>query len=271
MENCLVKKLKAVINNPNLPYIETMQQFTLDAIAASGNNSMTDAQKWALNHFFYQIGAINSGNIFTKLKAIYLPVISADLQHTLINYKNNNNDGGSFNNMSFTDKGLVSTTSGNVYYSYVWLDPLTYTSLSLVLVRKNNFGGTYSWESGGNATGGTCKIQDSCNIVLDNNTNASYVISNVPSDARASVLSLNSVSDNNLNAVYMNSGSNIVKVSSTIKTSPAFVDNINVRGQIKGKLTQGSPTRVSIVGNGLTDNEAKVLLEAVMELESAFV
>ena len=52
---CLVKTYNVVVNNPDLPILETMQQFTLNAIAASGNLSMTDEQKWALNRFFYKI------------------------------------------------------------------------------------------------------------------------------------------------------------------------------------------------------------------------
>ena len=32
-----------------------MQQYTLDDIAASGNNSVTDNQKWALNELFYAL------------------------------------------------------------------------------------------------------------------------------------------------------------------------------------------------------------------------
>ena len=50
MENCLVTKLKAVVNNPNLPVLKTdIDDFTKAAILASGNDSMTEAQKWGLD------------------------------------------------------------------------------------------------------------------------------------------------------------------------------------------------------------------------------
>lgn len=76
MANCLVTKLKAVVNNPNLPLLETMQQFTLDAIAASGNSNMTDAQKLALNHFFYEIGAINQDGVWNKINMLMIPMLA---------------------------------------------------------------------------------------------------------------------------------------------------------------------------------------------------
>lgn len=87
--NCLVKKYKASVNNPNLPILETMQQFTLDAIAAGGNKSMTDAQKWALNHFFYQIGAIDNNGIWSKAGFVILPIIGANKNYHPYDYKNN--------------------------------------------------------------------------------------------------------------------------------------------------------------------------------------
>lgn len=101
MKNCLVTKLNAVVNNPDLPVLETMQQFTLDAITASGNASMTDAQKMALNHFFYQIGAIENTALWQKIQALALPMICGDnLSYACVNYVNNVNPGaatGSFN------------------------------------------------------------------------------------------------------------------------------------------------------------------------------
>lgn len=87
--NCLVTRLKAVVNDDTLPVIETMQQFTLDAIAAGGNKSMTDAQKSALNHFFYQIGAISNSGIWSKVGSAILPIIGANKNYYPYDYKNN--------------------------------------------------------------------------------------------------------------------------------------------------------------------------------------
>lgn len=86
MSKCLITRLKATVNDDSLPIIETMQQFTLDAIAASGNNNMTDAQKWALNHFFYSIGAISNSGIYSKLQVLGLPFIGTSMDTALHNY-----------------------------------------------------------------------------------------------------------------------------------------------------------------------------------------
>lgn len=111
MANCLVTKLKAEVNNPDLPVFETMQQFTLDAIAASGNATMTDAQKLALNHFFYRIGAIDNNGIYAKLGGLFMPLICGDvLAKALVDYKGTNIEGRediSSKNAKFQHHGIV--------------------------------------------------------------------------------------------------------------------------------------------------------------------
>lgn len=113
--NCLVTKLKATVNNPNLPVLETMQQFTLDAIAASGNNNMTDAQKWALNKFFVSIGAPDNSGVFAKTKGLFLPLICNDnIVKAMYDYKNSAlysvNEGVSFD----SNHGLTANSSSTI-------------------------------------------------------------------------------------------------------------------------------------------------------------
>lgn len=106
--NCLVTKLKAVVDNPNLPIFEEMQQFTLDAITASGNSSMTDDQKWALNHFFYAVGAINNPTLWAKVKYLAIPMICNDNDaKALRDYKNNSEI--SFSNGTWSNHGVMKT------------------------------------------------------------------------------------------------------------------------------------------------------------------
>lgn len=113
MKDCLHTRLRAIVDDPNLPILETMQQFTLDAIAASGNTSMTDAQKWALNHFFYQIGAISNDGVFAKLEGLYLPMISGDnLTYAMVDYKGNNNLSLTGKKVKFQSHGLFIGDSG---------------------------------------------------------------------------------------------------------------------------------------------------------------
>lgn len=101
--NCLVTRLKAVVNDDTLPVIETMQQFTLDAIAASGNSSMTDAQKYALNHAFYMLGAIGNTELWQKIDYLFLPTIGASLDYFRYDYKNSVNGLNTLGTVKFTD------------------------------------------------------------------------------------------------------------------------------------------------------------------------
>lgn len=110
--NCLLTRLKAVVNDDSLPIVETMQQFTLDAISASGNNNMTDAQKWALNHFFYSIGAITNSGIYSKLQVLGLPFIGTSIATALHNYIVGGDSPKSIDrSVSFSDGSIGSTLS----------------------------------------------------------------------------------------------------------------------------------------------------------------
>jgi hypothetical protein len=123
MSKTVIIKLDAVVDNPDLPVVETMQQFTLDAIAASGNNNMTDAQKWALNHFFYQIGAINNDGVFAKTKYLFLPMICGSVKgKVLVNYKDNT----TYSISSATEEAIAFDENGCVYAGSRTLQQITY-------------------------------------------------------------------------------------------------------------------------------------------------
>lgn len=109
---CFVRKLKTIINDDSLPVLETMQQFTLDAIVLSGNNGMTDSQKDVLNHFFYEVGAIENNALWGKMKCILLPMICNDVvAKSMVDYKNGVTISPSnASNLSFdTHHGLIAT------------------------------------------------------------------------------------------------------------------------------------------------------------------
>lgn len=67
-----------------------INQFTLDAIEASGNSSMSDAQIEALNDFFAAVGAFGEeSQIWSKLDKVYLPMICNTLAKSCVNYVDN--------------------------------------------------------------------------------------------------------------------------------------------------------------------------------------
>lgn len=80
----------------NLGKIEVKRDinpFTLAAIDASGNQSMTNEQKSALDTFFEKIGAFgNKSEIWSKLDKVYIPFLCSSLSNACVNYKTNKSD-----------------------------------------------------------------------------------------------------------------------------------------------------------------------------------
>lgn len=66
-----------------------VSKFTLSALAASGNKSLTGKKVLALDTFFGNIGAISNSGIWPKLKLFTLPLIAGSLDKALVNYKDN--------------------------------------------------------------------------------------------------------------------------------------------------------------------------------------
>lgn len=75
----------------NIGHVEVttdLSEFTKKAILASGNESLTDVQKSALNSFFKLIGAGESGNtIASRMRFVFLPMLATNVSNALINYK----------------------------------------------------------------------------------------------------------------------------------------------------------------------------------------
>lgn len=67
----------------------TLSDFTLAAIAASGNSVMNDVQKIALERFFKNIGATTNTGLFSKLTKLYIPMICNSLDKSMVDYKTN--------------------------------------------------------------------------------------------------------------------------------------------------------------------------------------
>lgn len=111
MENCSVTKFKVAVSNPNLPILEIMQQITLDALTRGGNMPVSDAQKTALNHFFYEIGAVSNNTLWGKVRTLLLPIIGNGKDYVNQDYRN---DGASFTTTYIQNSvGYLALTAGN--------------------------------------------------------------------------------------------------------------------------------------------------------------
>ncbi len=114
-------------NNLGKIYVGVLDNFTKAAITASGNSSMTDGQKAALNTFFETLGAFGTAsNIWSKLDKVYLPLIADDVANAMINYVDNSADTTpSSDYWQLRNRGIVGSFETRT------TDRLTYT--------KNNF------------------------------------------------------------------------------------------------------------------------------------
>lgn len=264
MGNCLITKLKATVNNPNLPIIETMQQFTLDAIAASGNSSMTDDQKWALNYFFYQIGAITDSSIYSKLIYLGLPMIAGDLAGATLNYKGNVEYAGLNPRITFQNHYLTSTnTSGTVLSGFVTLNtPISTNGVSVILGRPT-------------ATPASFRLSDTNDeqretIFFD----SSFHVDNTPytSYAKAIEMQITDVNDAGMLLSsspigYLYNGEIVVSVTPTVREA-LILANVD-----KYTFTFGPNYGIyySAFGSNLTNEENIALLSALVELKAAFI
>lgn len=70
-----------------------LDPFTLAAITASGNQTMSDAQKLALDDFFEVLGTFENNGVWAKLDKVYLPMICGTLSTACVNYKDLDNSG----------------------------------------------------------------------------------------------------------------------------------------------------------------------------------
>lgn len=99
----IIKLRGADFSADNIGTVSTdlnLLDYTKAAILASGNETMDDYQKLALDSFFRSLGAGENDGIITKMRKIYLPIICNDVTKGLINYADEN----------FTDDGPLSSS-----------------------------------------------------------------------------------------------------------------------------------------------------------------
>lgn len=114
-----------------------LDEFTLNAIELSGNDSLTDAQKSALNTFFKNIGAFGTkSNIFSKLRFLYLPILAGSLNKSLINYKTSDVSLVPSNTkFQLRNKGITGVSGGTNAYIDITSSAFSATNLSVCALR----------------------------------------------------------------------------------------------------------------------------------------
>ena len=278
---CLITKLKAEVNNPNLPILETIQQTTLEAIAASGNTSMTDAQKYALNHFFYQLGAMDNSGLWGKIDGIILPFLANDAEHSIVNYKTNSIYNTTLERtFNFSSKGICVLSSGGVaQYHDLFEYEFDAADFSLVNIISNagvstNLSNLLSTTVNNN--------NDAVNVGKRTN-NTSYIVgmfsngittniyrwyNNTYTGTTSGYAFSFGTNDSDINGYYLNTNKAITafasKPSYNSETSyPSYANSIFRVGQ---QYTFGC-----IVGKAMTADELTKVFSNLIELRAAFV
>lgn len=263
--NCLVTRLKAVVDNPSLPVMETMQQFTLNAIAASGNDAMTDAQKWALNHFFYQIGAISNSGIYSKLQALILPVIAGSKTGALYNHKVGGTSASEVSaNVTFADGGFTATSNNTNICSYMNLSSTTTMFAFLAgTTPKTLVTGTRSSDS----VQGTFTIGATGTVGISVNPYVAH--SDLFEGANAGFIPIGAsinISDNTAKCIGFDSDS-----VEEIKTTRFFYDEMfNVSRIIPRAMTTTDAPFAFAFGTGVSAEEQLAFTTAFKDLITAF-
>lgn len=266
--NCLVTRLKAVVNDDSLPVIETMQQFTLDAIAASGNNNMTDAQKWALNHFFYRIGAISNSGIYSKLQILGLPFIGTSVATALHNYiAGGASPAGISSQLSFSDGIISSSYSGElaVVCDYI-ISGKDNTAFQLVSGAE-----LFSVRVIGENRKYTAKYTDSikrAQLVVDPYTQfSSAAYKNFAETETPNIIAFNVSNSNNIKLCYAIGNNTDIINPPTLHTEEILGENISIFRPLAGSITQMNGFAY---GSGLTDDEALAFTQAYNTLIQEF-
>lgn len=294
MNNCLVTKLKAVVNNPNLPVLKTdIDDFTKAAILASGNDSMTEAQKWALDTYFDRIGALNNSGAWTKIKALYIPAILTDRAKIFVNYKDMTATPGFETRQQLSNGGAYASVQKIVDASTSIM--MNGADCSFYLSCDRNILSVSNWTGLGEAfkcpdgndtniagiTFGTTtgKIQLNINEngyatgtgfrksyteeTADNlDLGSEYLVTRTGTDAPVCGLVLR-----NMNNVDKSDGFEQFSVSDR----PATDESISTTVRVSLKVDTVVKYNIIAAGQALTAEEAETLVEAGIELKKAFI
>lgn len=275
MAKCLVTKLKQAVNNPNLPIFvrETMQQFTLDAITASGNSGMTDEQKAALNHFFYQIGVFEadpSNTIWGKTKYLFMPIICNKVKaKTLVDYKDDgfntySLDSDVSDNITFDNYSCVSTISGVTRKTVVIDSAETHNASDLFVAVgycANPSGNVGAFRVNNSIVYGE-SIEGTGNTlyaVLCNGVKKRFTIANVPYNRGLVISTKNGVYD----ALIIGTTENYSESTET------GTENVPTTPYSLAVQFSPSPAGIIMLGSSLSSDEMTTLAVAIRELVAA--
>lgn len=256
-----------------------LNEFTKAAIAASGNLTMNDMQKSALNTFFNKVGAFTSTGIWAKTHYAWLPIISGDLDKAFLNYKSNEvNVVPEATYWSLVDGGIKSLQRGiGGRNNFKSTDIITGNNLSVACLYIDTSASNLILASLGkdyyeqNITGGVTGNGDSlCEITNHDGTQLVLLNSSGVSDNPRIV----SVNGTNAKALI---NRNIVTGSLNEEISFKLESDSTLSIDVLSNMVKGSnpPTNsgasMMFIGDALTDDEMLLLNDAMKEFKEKYL
>lgn len=256
-----------------------LAEFTKAAIAASGNSTMNEKQKSALNTFFRKVGAFGSTGVWSKIHYAWIPIIGGSLDKAFMNYKNNEvNVVPKSDYWTMVDGGVKSIQGGvggrtnfkssDVVYGNNFSVATTYINGEGSNAVLASFGEDYYeiFITGSISGGGDVQLS----IQKHDGTSLGTVTSTGVSD-NPRILSVNG---SNISAVI--NGSKMTAVASeeivfkTADTGDLLIEPLSYL--VKG-ANAPTDTGVSImfIGEALSDSEMMLLNEAMQEFKKSYL
>lgn len=250
-------------------------------IAASGNSGLTDDQKFAIDDFITAIGVNELGSVFSKIERLWLPMLSADKAHGLIDYKIlDTHTLPSMSQTIFEDR-VVFTNHGLKYVgtdssSFVIDDALSVDmqNMSWMLLNTVQLPSVSAGDSKTIAGIGVSSVFTKYFFKVITKTQVQYRF-----NSSGSSVYIDSASDRlsaSFSGLISNSnGVKILKPSGSIETTSAVEEAgtvIGVRVFAKNgnlSIEDGVPVGCWIIAKALTDDEATTLKNAVDTLFAA--
>lgn len=280
MQKCLFEKLAGSANNPDLPIIETLQQFTLNAITASGNANVTEIQTYALNHFFYTVGAIDNSGIWTKLKYVFIPFLGNTVGKSFVDYLTNTN-------YSIPSSASLVMRNGGVVGSSLIAKPVVEGSVNGISTSNLSIVALYESDKNINLDSMSYVKLGSINVCAQSNANFHMINITTGSPSSPAVRGMLPKEGNN----YINGVGMTINQYDTDHYNPYFITaNHSIVGatSIESLATQSEETvtdgnlvatflanesaaiQLLIVGQYLTPTELQTLMTACDTLKQAF-
>lgn len=286
---------KSATKNITATYEMGLNAFTLSAITASGNTSMSDTKKMALNDFFKNLGAFGGGsNIWNKMDRVYMPILATSVSMAGHDYTEK---GGSFTPnadvFQLRNGGLVSKLSTEASTSVPTVS-MTINQKDLSVFHVMMEGGSagtqsafrigYNGNSGSNRcyitpsinTGGTGYIMNmehvtpsGAKLVVDCSKPSTGSLEDIKyklcgfsltGTADASVLKLDGTIAQSTYANFSNLGSDTANVNAY------FFGNASGKIATQDAISEG----IILMGKGLSNAEINTLKSAVEKLVDAF-